>query len=156
MLLSSLLLLPIYLILISFLVVKNWGGHVKFPGLLHIMSHECFVPSKSARELCCSAFLHTFERGAIPLMLIRCQLWTHDVLVVLGQLLFYPMNTPYNPVSMISVNFSLNSWWRVDDRPVENPKRKVWWAQQQVFPQYETKVYRTSRRKNQLLKVDAR
>jgi hypothetical protein len=47
-------------------------------------------------------------------------------------------------------------WWRVDDRPVGNPKRKVWWAQQQVFPQYETKIYRTSRRKNQLPKVDAR
>jgi hypothetical protein len=42
-------------------------------------------------------------------------------------------------------------WCRsfVDDRPVENPKRRLWWAQQQVFPQYETKVYRTSRRKNQ-------
>jgi hypothetical protein len=40
--------------------------------------------------------------------------------------------------------------------PVGNPKRKIWWAQQQVFPQYETKVYRTSRRKNQLPKVDAR
>jgi hypothetical protein len=39
--------------------------------------------------------------------------------------------------------------------PVGNPKRKVWWAQQQVFPQYETEVYRASRRKNQLPKVDA-
>ena len=29
---------------------------------------------------------------------------------------------------------------------VGNPKRKVWWVQQQVFPQYETKVYRTSRK----------
>jgi hypothetical protein len=40
--------------------------------------------------------------------------------------------------------------------PVGNPKRKVWWVQQQVFPQYETEVYRTNRRKNQLPKVDAR
>jgi hypothetical protein len=47
------------------------------------------------------------------------------------------------------------NWWHVDDCPVGSPKRKVWWAQQQVFPQYETKVYRTSRRKNQLPKVDA-
>jgi hypothetical protein len=31
--------------------------------------------------------------------------------------------------------------------PVGNPKRKVWWAQQQVFLSCETKVYRTSRRK---------
>jgi hypothetical protein len=22
----------------------------------------------------------------------------------------------------------LKHWWRVDDRPVGNPKRKVWWA----------------------------
>jgi hypothetical protein len=39
--------------------------------------------------------------------------------------------------------------------PVGNPKRKVWWAQQQVSLSYETKVYQTSRRKNQLPKVDA-
>jgi hypothetical protein len=31
--------------------------------------------------------------------------------------------------------------------PVGNPKRKVWWAQQQVSLSYKTKVYRTSRRK---------
>jgi hypothetical protein len=47
------------------------------------------------------------------------------------------------------------AWWRVHVCPVGNPKRRVWWAQQQVFPQHETKVYGTSRRKNQLPKADA-
>jgi hypothetical protein len=32
--------------------------------------------------------------------------------------------------------------------PVGNPKRKVWWAQYQVFPQLWNQGYRTSRRKN--------
>jgi hypothetical protein len=32
--------------------------------------------------------------------------------------------------------------------PVGNPKRKVWWAQHQVFPQLWNQGYRTSRRKN--------
>jgi hypothetical protein len=32
--------------------------------------------------------------------------------------------------------------------PVGNPKRKVWWAQQQVSLSCETKVHRISRRKN--------
>jgi hypothetical protein len=54
------------------------------------------------------------------------------------------------------VSGKIGGWWRVVDRLVGNPKRKVWWAHQQVFPQYETKVYGTSRRKNQLMKVDAR
>jgi hypothetical protein len=40
--------------------------------------------------------------------------------------------------------------------PVGNPKRKVWWAQQQVSLSCETKVYQTSRRKNHTSEVDAR
>jgi hypothetical protein len=38
--------------------------------------------------------------------------------------------------------------------PVGNPKRKVWWAQQQVSLSMKLRFNRTSRRKNQLPKVD--
>jgi hypothetical protein len=58
-------------------------------------------------------------------------------------------------INSTTPNCRSDGWLVVLSHLVRNPKRKVWWAQRQVFLGMKPRFNRTSRRKKQLPKVGA-